>query len=181
MQRLWRRCGSRWTWLSRHQSKNCWLPLPPAAAAEPPTTRCCGAGQSSRSIPRGRRWQLATPASWLTSPLAGPGEGASRAGPSGRRYSYPQAYPLQVDSAGKLSGCTDHRRTVNCSQSCHLQRYRSHDGTCNNLNRTLQVSCLCHQCESVQGHTHQVVTSPCCRDLQTHPSSDSWTLPMRMT
>lgn len=32
-----------------------------------------------------------------------------------------------------LSGCTAHRRVNNCSDMCFHQKYRTHDGTCNNL------------------------------------------------
>ncbi|KAG7465745.1 hypothetical protein MATL_G00156750 [Megalops atlanticus] len=41
--------------------------------------------------------------------------------------------PLFLDMIANLSGCTAHRRFNNCSDICFHQKYRSHDGTCNNL------------------------------------------------
>ncbi|XP_023663422.2 peroxidasin isoform X1 [Paramormyrops kingsleyae] len=41
--------------------------------------------------------------------------------------------PRFLDMIGNLSGCTAHRRFNNCSDICFHQKYRSHDGTCNNL------------------------------------------------
>ncbi|XP_038056702.1 peroxidasin homolog isoform X2 [Patiria miniata] len=32
-----------------------------------------------------------------------------------------------------LSGCTTHSKIVNCSDICYHRKYRTHDGTCNNL------------------------------------------------
>uniref|UniRef100_A0A7N8X7U1 Peroxidasin n=1 Tax=Mastacembelus armatus TaxID=205130 RepID=A0A7N8X7U1_9TELE len=41
--------------------------------------------------------------------------------------------PHFLDMIANLSGCTAHRRFNNCSDICFHQKYRSHDGTCNNL------------------------------------------------
>uniref|UniRef100_A0A8C7KJX8 Peroxidasin n=1 Tax=Oncorhynchus kisutch TaxID=8019 RepID=A0A8C7KJX8_ONCKI len=41
--------------------------------------------------------------------------------------------PHFLDVIANLSGCTAHRRFNNCSDICFHQKYRSHDGTCNNL------------------------------------------------
>uniref|UniRef100_A0A3Q2QIY6 Peroxidasin n=1 Tax=Fundulus heteroclitus TaxID=8078 RepID=A0A3Q2QIY6_FUNHE len=41
--------------------------------------------------------------------------------------------PRFLDMIANLSGCTAHRRSNNCSDICFHQKYRSHDGTCNNL------------------------------------------------
>ncbi|XP_072426609.1 peroxidasin homolog isoform X2 [Chiloscyllium punctatum] len=41
--------------------------------------------------------------------------------------------PRYLDLIANLSGCTAHRRFPNCSDICYHQKYRSHDGTCNNL------------------------------------------------
>uniref|UniRef100_A0AAV2JCT5 Peroxidase n=1 Tax=Knipowitschia caucasica TaxID=637954 RepID=A0AAV2JCT5_KNICA len=41
--------------------------------------------------------------------------------------------PRFLDMIANLSGCTAHRRLNNCSDICFHQKYRSHDGTCNNL------------------------------------------------
>ncbi|XP_064190296.1 peroxidasin isoform X1 [Anguilla rostrata] len=41
--------------------------------------------------------------------------------------------PRFLDMIANLSGCTAHRRFNNCSDICFHQKYRSHDGTCNNL------------------------------------------------
>uniref|UniRef100_A0A8C9STS3 Peroxidasin n=1 Tax=Scleropages formosus TaxID=113540 RepID=A0A8C9STS3_SCLFO len=41
--------------------------------------------------------------------------------------------PRFLDMIANLSGCTAHRRFNNCSNICFHQKYRSHDGTCNNL------------------------------------------------
>ncbi|CAH0547883.1 unnamed protein product [Brassicogethes aeneus] len=38
-----------------------------------------------------------------------------------------------LDLVAKLSGCTTHRLTRNCSDMCFHSKYRSIDGTCNNL------------------------------------------------
>lgn len=44
------------------------------------------------------------------------------------------AFPTQTI----FSGCMEHRREASCSDSCFHSRYRSLDGTCNNLDRPLQ-------------------------------------------
>ncbi|XP_032877568.1 peroxidasin homolog isoform X1 [Amblyraja radiata] len=41
--------------------------------------------------------------------------------------------PRFLSLIANLSGCTAHRRINNCSDICFHQKYRSHDGTCNNL------------------------------------------------
>ncbi|XP_052342064.1 peroxidasin homolog isoform X2 [Oncorhynchus keta] len=41
--------------------------------------------------------------------------------------------PHFLEVIANLSGCTAHRRINNCSDICFHQKYRSHDGTCNNL------------------------------------------------
>uniref|UniRef100_A0A8C5XBT8 Peroxidasin n=1 Tax=Microcebus murinus TaxID=30608 RepID=A0A8C5XBT8_MICMU len=41
--------------------------------------------------------------------------------------------PQYLHLIANLSGCTAHRRVNNCSDMCFHQRYRTHDGTCNNL------------------------------------------------
>lgn len=41
----------------------------------------------------------------------------------------------QVAEIERLSGCTGHRRPQSCSNMCHHGRYRSIDGSCNNLKR----------------------------------------------
>ncbi|XP_055490066.1 peroxidasin homolog isoform X2 [Leucoraja erinacea] len=41
--------------------------------------------------------------------------------------------PRYLDLIANLSGCTAHRRFPNCSDICYHQKYRTHDGTCNNL------------------------------------------------
>ncbi|XP_067224184.1 peroxidasin homolog isoform X4 [Chanodichthys erythropterus] len=41
--------------------------------------------------------------------------------------------PRFLDMIANLSGCTAHRRINNCSDICFHQKYRTHDGTCNNL------------------------------------------------
>ncbi|XP_069777626.1 peroxidasin homolog isoform X1 [Narcine bancroftii] len=41
--------------------------------------------------------------------------------------------PHYLDLIANLSGCTAHRRFPNCSDICYHQKYRTHDGTCNNL------------------------------------------------
>lgn len=41
--------------------------------------------------------------------------------------------PQYLGLIANLSGCTAHRRVNNCSDMCFHQKYRTHDGTCNNL------------------------------------------------
>ncbi|KAM4032969.1 peroxidasin homolog [Anomaloglossus baeobatrachus] len=41
--------------------------------------------------------------------------------------------PHYIRMIANVSGCSAHRRTPNCSDICFHQRYRMHDGTCNNL------------------------------------------------
>ncbi|XP_073436974.1 peroxidasin homolog [Dendrobates tinctorius] len=41
--------------------------------------------------------------------------------------------PHYISMIANVSGCSAHRRTPNCSDICFHQRYRMHDGTCNNL------------------------------------------------
>ncbi|KAM4693347.1 peroxidasin homolog isoform 2-T2 [Discoglossus pictus] len=41
--------------------------------------------------------------------------------------------PQYLNLIANLSGCTAHRRINNCSNMCFHQKYRTHDGTCNNL------------------------------------------------
>ncbi|XP_026789759.3 peroxidasin [Pangasianodon hypophthalmus] len=41
--------------------------------------------------------------------------------------------PRFLNMIANLSGCTAHRPFNNCSDICFHQKYRSHDGTCNNL------------------------------------------------
>lgn len=41
--------------------------------------------------------------------------------------------PQYLSLIANLSGCTAHRRVNNCSDMCFHQKYRTHDGTCNNL------------------------------------------------
>ncbi|KAM4622957.1 peroxidasin homolog [Discoglossus pictus] len=41
--------------------------------------------------------------------------------------------PHFISMIANVSGCTAHRRVPNCSDICLHQRYRTHDGTCNNL------------------------------------------------
>ncbi|XP_011767028.2 peroxidasin homolog isoform X2 [Macaca nemestrina] len=41
--------------------------------------------------------------------------------------------PQYLNLIANLSGCTAHRRVNNCSDMCFHQKYRAHDGTCNNL------------------------------------------------
>ncbi|XP_073463531.1 peroxidasin homolog [Aquarana catesbeiana] len=41
--------------------------------------------------------------------------------------------PHYISMIANISGCSAHRRTPNCSDICFHQRYRTYDGTCNNL------------------------------------------------
>ncbi|XP_068119933.1 peroxidasin homolog isoform X2 [Hyperolius riggenbachi] len=45
--------------------------------------------------------------------------------------------PHYISMIANLSGCSAHRRTPNCSDICFHQRYRTYDGTCNNLRHPL--------------------------------------------
>uniref|UniRef100_A0A8C5HXK5 Ig-like domain-containing protein n=1 Tax=Gouania willdenowi TaxID=441366 RepID=A0A8C5HXK5_GOUWI len=45
--------------------------------------------------------------------------------------------PRFLEMIANLSGCTAHRRFNNCSDICFHQKYRSHDGTCNNLQHSM--------------------------------------------
>uniref|UniRef100_A0A8C4RTY0 Peroxidasin like n=1 Tax=Erpetoichthys calabaricus TaxID=27687 RepID=A0A8C4RTY0_ERPCA len=50
--------------------------------------------------------------------------------------------PHYLDLIANLSGCTAHRRAPNCSDICFHQKYRTHDGTCNNLQHPMWGSSL---------------------------------------
>ncbi|XP_017777040.1 PREDICTED: peroxidasin [Nicrophorus vespilloides] len=41
--------------------------------------------------------------------------------------------PEHLDLVAQLSGCMTHRRRTNCTDMCYHSKYRSIDGTCNNL------------------------------------------------
>ncbi|KFQ35786.1 Peroxidasin, partial [Merops nubicus] len=41
--------------------------------------------------------------------------------------------PHYLTMIANLSGCSAHRRTPNCSDICFHKKYRTHDGSCNNL------------------------------------------------
>ncbi len=41
--------------------------------------------------------------------------------------------PRFLDLIANLSGCTTHRKTVDCSDMCYHRKYRTLDGSCNNL------------------------------------------------
>ncbi|KAG8445591.1 hypothetical protein GDO86_010388 [Hymenochirus boettgeri] len=41
--------------------------------------------------------------------------------------------PQYLNMIANLSGCATHRRINNCTNMCFHQKYRTHDGTCNNL------------------------------------------------
>uniref|UniRef100_A0A8D2IVU7 Ig-like domain-containing protein n=1 Tax=Varanus komodoensis TaxID=61221 RepID=A0A8D2IVU7_VARKO len=41
--------------------------------------------------------------------------------------------PHYLNMIANLSGCSAHRRTPNCSNICFHKKYRTHDGSCNNL------------------------------------------------
>uniref|UniRef100_H3AWY7 Peroxidasin n=1 Tax=Latimeria chalumnae TaxID=7897 RepID=H3AWY7_LATCH len=45
--------------------------------------------------------------------------------------------PRYLNLIANLSGCTAHRRIPNCSDICFHQKYRTHDGTCNNLQHAM--------------------------------------------
>ena len=44
----------------------------------------------------------------------------------------------ELTTLARLSGCTSHRRAPNCSDICYHQRYRTLDGTCNNIRDPLR-------------------------------------------
>uniref|UniRef100_A0A8C4R6Q2 Peroxidasin n=1 Tax=Eptatretus burgeri TaxID=7764 RepID=A0A8C4R6Q2_EPTBU len=50
--------------------------------------------------------------------------------------------PYYLEVIANLSGCTMHRPMPNCSDMCFHQRYRTHDGTCNNLAHPMRGSSL---------------------------------------
>lgn len=41
--------------------------------------------------------------------------------------------PRQIELIANLSGCMEHQLMVNCSDMCFHTKYRTIDGTCNNL------------------------------------------------
>ena len=45
--------------------------------------------------------------------------------------------PCELSVLANLSGCLEHQKTVDCSYMCFHQRYRTFDGTCNNLDKPL--------------------------------------------
>jgi len=45
--------------------------------------------------------------------------------------------PAHVDVIANLSGCSAHRRMNNCSDMCFHHKYRTFDGTCNNLQHSM--------------------------------------------
>lgn len=49
----------------------------------------------------------------------------------------PDLSECELEVLGKLSGCQEHQREADCS-SCFHQKYRSVDGSCNNLDNPLQ-------------------------------------------
>ncbi|XP_043916356.1 peroxidasin homolog [Protopterus annectens] len=50
--------------------------------------------------------------------------------------------PHYLSLIANLSGCTTHRRTPDCSNICFHQKYRTADGTCNNLQHPMWGSSL---------------------------------------
>lgn len=129
------------------------LNLPPPGAVE--LARAAEVFQEVYS----RHWQLIQshlPAcySLLLPPLQALERVRAERIPAGNDSMIPELTPCELRVLAELSGCADHRRVVDCSQSCHLQRYRSHDGTCNNLNRPLQVSHCDYQCRGACAGMH---------------------------
>uniref|UniRef100_UPI00358FE3B3 peroxidasin homolog isoform X2 n=1 Tax=Myxine glutinosa TaxID=7769 RepID=UPI00358FE3B3 len=62
---------------------------------------------------------------------------------SGSSYHYNDLVsPYYLEVIANLSGCTTHRPMPNCSDMCFHQRYRTHDGTCNNLAHPMRGSSL---------------------------------------
>ncbi len=49
----------------------------------------------------------------------------------------PELSDCELEVLGQLSGCSEHQRVADCS-SCYHQKYRSVDGSCNNLDNPLQ-------------------------------------------
>lgn len=51
--------------------------------------------------------------------------------------------PFQLDIVADLSGCATHRRVIDCADAmCFHQKYRSFDGTCNNLRHPMHGASL---------------------------------------
>ncbi|XP_023374195.1 peroxidasin homolog [Otolemur garnettii] len=81
----------------------------------------------------------------INSALSRSPQGGQVASPQGSgRAALPTGYhyndlvsPQYLHLIANLSGCTAHRRVNNCSDMCFHQRYRAHDGTCNNLQRPM--------------------------------------------
>ncbi|KAJ6665741.1 hypothetical protein lerEdw1_002111 [Lerista edwardsae] len=48
--------------------------------------------------------------------------------------------PHYLNMIANLSGCSAHRRTPNCSDICFHKKYRTHDGSCNNLQHPMGFS-----------------------------------------
>ena len=44
----------------------------------------------------------------------------------------------QVSLVADLSGCTSHRRVVDCTNMCYHLKYRTYDGTCNSLRHPMR-------------------------------------------
>ncbi|XP_047379728.1 probable oxidoreductase PXDNL isoform X4 [Sciurus carolinensis] len=56
----------------------------------------------------------------------------------GREFRYNDLVsPRYLGLIANLSGCTAHRHLPNCSDMCFHQKYRTHDGTCNNLQKPM--------------------------------------------
>jgi len=45
--------------------------------------------------------------------------------------------PTQLALVASLSGCQEHRRIVKCDDMCFHLKYRTMDGTCNNLHNPM--------------------------------------------
>ncbi|CAH1772788.1 unnamed protein product, partial [Owenia fusiformis] len=50
--------------------------------------------------------------------------------------------PSHLNLIANMSGCQTHRQTVDCRDMCYHQKYRTLDGTCNNLQKTMWGSSL---------------------------------------